>query len=111
MNTITYGFKKATASMSTKLVVCNETKQFEMGVVCQNSTYVDVWVKYKDLLKIQNNLVACGYTKTGRKFGENTMDKMFKEYREFCKDNGLNECHATSLDAFKAYLKTNGRNL
>lgn len=70
MNIITFGFMKANASMANKLIVCNETKQYERGQCCVNTSYVDVWVKMKDIETIEKSLIADGYAKTDERFGK-----------------------------------------
>lgn len=68
MNKITFGFKKERCSMSDKLVVCEETKQYEVGQCCVNSDYVDVFVKLSDLSKLERYYESLGYTKTTERF-------------------------------------------
>ena len=69
MNTITFGVKNVNG-YSHKLVVCNTTKQYEVGQICMNSTFVDVWVKKSDLKTIENRLISDGYTRTDEEFGK-----------------------------------------
>lgn len=69
MNTITFGTKSINGSHY-KLVVCNTTKQYEVGQVCMNSTFIDVWVKKNDLKTIEESLIRDGYTRTDEEFGK-----------------------------------------
>jgi len=69
MNTITFGAKSING-YSHKLVVCDYTHQYEVGQVCMNSTFVDVWVKKSDLKTIENKLISDGYTRTDKEFGK-----------------------------------------
>ena len=102
MRTITFGVKD-TNGYHKKLVVCNETKQYERGKLCQNSTFIDVWVKSnKDLDTIESKLKADGYTKTDNEFGKTvTLD----DYKEWCKANGKKPCYATSLEEYEKSLQ------
>ena len=70
MNTITFGVKDING-YSHKLVVCHQTKQYERGQCCINSSFVDVWVSSQTALDtIQRNLFTNGYTKTDEEFGK-----------------------------------------
>ena len=68
MNTITFGVKSVNGSHY-KLAVCNQTKEFELGRICINSTFVDVWVTKKDIDTIVTQLKRDGYEETNEKFG------------------------------------------
>lgn len=70
MNKITYGIKKVNG-YHYKLVVCYETKQYEQGYFCNNSSFIDVWVKKKEMDLIKNELIKNGFTKTEKYFGNN----------------------------------------
>ncbi len=71
MNTITFGVKDKINGNHLKLVVCHQTKQYERGKLCVNSSFIDVWVSsQKALNTIQKNLFTNGYTKTDEKFGK-----------------------------------------
>lgn len=59
MEKITFGFNKING-YSLKLVVNEENKTFEWGQ-CVSSTYVDIWVKHKDLLKLKQHYINNGY--------------------------------------------------
>lgn len=69
MKKLTFGVKNINGSHQ-KLVVCHETKQYEIGQVCANSTFIDVWVKQKDLNTIKTYLESVGYTRTDKEFGK-----------------------------------------
>jgi len=69
METITFGFRKANASMATKLVVCGETKEYERGCLTNNSSFVDIWVKQKDLDKLEEKFAKMGFKKIEGEFG------------------------------------------
>jgi len=70
MEKLVFGFIKANASMATKLIVCEETKQFEYGQCCVNSSlgHIDVWVKQKDLKVLMEHYKSIGYQEVEEKF-------------------------------------------
>ena len=104
MNTITFGVKDINGYHK-KLVVCNETKQYERGKICQNSTFIDVWVKsVKDLDTIESKLKADGYVETCREFKIRNKDEEYKEFQEWCKANGKKPCDAKALEEFMKTL-------
>ena len=97
MEKITFGFRRTAAGNSVKLVVCEETKQYEYGVLCVNSTYIDVFVTKDALETIENHLIKCGYKRTDLEFKKRNE---FDEYKQWCKDNGLKPSYATSLEKY-----------
>lgn len=68
MNTITFGVKSINGSHY-KLVVCNQTKEFEQGQLCVNSSFIDVWVTKKDINTIATQLKRDGYKEVDTEFG------------------------------------------
>ncbi len=71
MKTFVFGADKPTSSNSLKLIICEETKQYEKGQCCMNGGHhIDVWVKQKDINAIEQYLVSVGYTKTDNMFGK-----------------------------------------
>ena len=112
MEKIVFGFRKENASAPVKLIVCSETKEYELGQYCRNDYHtVDVWVKQKDLRAIEGYLLSVGFLRTDERFGalKRGCEPSIEEYKQWCEDNGLSVNQADSLTEFKKYMESIGR--
>lgn len=101
MKSITFGVKDINGN-PLKLVVCEETKQYERGKLCLNSTYVDVWVKKSDLETIEKHLISVGFTRTDNEF--NKAQSEWEAFKQWCVKNNKRPIDADSLTEYKRTL-------
>lgn len=102
MKSITFGVKDINGN-PLKLVVCEETKQYERGKLCLNSTYVDVWVKKSDLETIEKHLISVGFTRTDNEF--NKAQSEWEAFKEWCIANNKKPSDANNLSEYRKTLE------
>lgn len=69
MNKFTFAVKNKNG-YPLKLVICEDTKQYERGQCCVNTTYCNAFILKKELEELEKHLIASGYTRTDKVFGE-----------------------------------------
>ena len=101
MQTITFGVKDVNGN-PLKLVICEETKQIEKGKFCVNSTFVDIWVKKKDLETIEGYYIKVGFKKTESKF--NKAQSEWEDFKQWCIDHNKKPFVADNLSEYRRTL-------